>query len=299
VKKMLPPPPTIGRGSVRADEILTMREAGRRLGFASAPSVIFNAQDFAQFWRAASSWFSAATCWISSGGWPSDRQERTERRDDMQLLALSGRELSTLHRCEAIIERGQKTFVEVGKALLTIRQYALYRSEYDTFQDYCQQRWRFTSSRARQLIAAARTAETVTNVTVPNEAVARELGKVPEPDRQVVVNLASEKAGHKPLTAEKIRAAAEEIGETEPEADDDEPLDATCTPVSEMEMDATSAAITCNTVAEFDDAMSEWVRQLLVVPSAAIQQERWQEWMVGKTERTRRPNSGASVHQES
>ncbi len=44
MKKPLDKAPTTGRGSVRADEILTMREAGRRLGFASRALCDFQRQ---------------------------------------------------------------------------------------------------------------------------------------------------------------------------------------------------------------------------------------------------------------
>lgn len=88
---------------------------------------------------------------------------------------MSGR---TLEECEAVIEKGLETYIEVGEALTEIRDRLLYRDGYATFELYCRERWRFVASRARQLIGAVETArvlETVTNVTPANEAQAREL----------------------------------------------------------------------------------------------------------------------------
>lgn len=83
-----------------------------------------------------------------------------------------------LAACEQIIERGLATFVDVGQALLRIRDDKLYRGTFGTFEEYCSQRWGFTDRRARQLISAA---EIGTIVPVRNEAQARALtGLSPE-----------------------------------------------------------------------------------------------------------------------
>ena len=83
-----------------------------------------------------------------------------------------------LAECEAVIERGLATFVEVGQALLRIRDERLYR-DHGTFEDYCRERWNLTRPRAYQLIDAAQVADVVsTNVDTPapqTESVAREL----------------------------------------------------------------------------------------------------------------------------
>lgn len=60
-----------------------------------------------------------------------------------------------LAELEATIERGLTTFVEVGQALLEIRERTLYPDQYDSFEAYCRGRWGFTDRRARQLIQAA------------------------------------------------------------------------------------------------------------------------------------------------
>jgi DNA N-6-adenine-methyltransferase (Dam). len=69
--------------------------------------------------------------------------------------ALSIDELDTLARCEIAIQRGLKTFVEVGEALLTIREGRLYRSAHRTFEDYCQVRWGMQRAHAYRLMDAS------------------------------------------------------------------------------------------------------------------------------------------------
>lgn len=56
---------------------------------------------------------------------------------------------------EGIIERGLATFVEVGQALLEIREQRLYRETHDSFETYCRERWGFNRQRASQIIQAA------------------------------------------------------------------------------------------------------------------------------------------------
>src|SRR5215204_6956553 len=89
------------------------------------------------------------------------------------MTLLTTTESARLVELEDTIERGLETFVEVGNALLEIRESKLYRETHKTFAAYVKARWGFTASRARQLIAAAKTA---TVVTVSNESQARELG---------------------------------------------------------------------------------------------------------------------------
>ena len=91
--------------------------------------------------------------------------------------ALGVRERTRLAWCETRIERGLATFVEVGQALLEVRDGRLYRAEHGTFEDYCRERWGMSDRRARQLMTAAEIGTTVpADLPAPrNEAVAREL----------------------------------------------------------------------------------------------------------------------------
>lgn len=78
----------------------------------------------------------------------------------------------TLADCEAVIERGQRAFVEVGMALMAIRDRRLYLETHATFREYVLARWGIGKSRAYQLIAAAQVS---TTVDVKNERQARRL----------------------------------------------------------------------------------------------------------------------------
>jgi hypothetical protein len=75
--------------------------------------------------------------------------------------ALSVPEQDQLAILEQTIERGLKTFMDVGIALMVVRDSRLYRQGYATFEAYCRERWGFTRMRASQLIAAV---EVATNV---------------------------------------------------------------------------------------------------------------------------------------
>lgn len=71
-------------------------------------------------------------------------------------------ERSRLYQCEEIIEHGLNTFVDVGNALLEIRDNRLYRQEYHTFEDYCKERWNMQRAYAYRLIAAS---EVISNLS--------------------------------------------------------------------------------------------------------------------------------------
>ena len=77
---------------------------------------------------------------------------------------LSAEEREKLHNCEGIIERGLTRFVEVGRAILTIRDQRLYRETHSTFEEYCRERLRISPRRAYQLGAAAEVVANLQNV---------------------------------------------------------------------------------------------------------------------------------------
>lgn len=98
--------------------------------------------------------------------------------------------LERLNELELVIEKGLQTFVEVGNALMEIRDTRLYREQFGTFEDYCRDRWGMSKMHAYRLIDAA---QVVTNlesnqlVTFPsNEAQTRPLAQLsPELQREV------------------------------------------------------------------------------------------------------------------
>ena len=82
--------------------------------------------------------------------------------------ALAPTELTRLAELEGVVDRGLHTFVEVGHALLEIREKKLYRQSHATFVAYCRERFGFSDSRGRQLIAAAKTVTAVTEMGLPS-----------------------------------------------------------------------------------------------------------------------------------
>jgi len=56
---------------------------------------------------------------------------------------------------ERTIQRGLKQYMEVGAALLAIRDEGLYRQQYKTFEEYCAERWSIKRQRAYQLMDAS------------------------------------------------------------------------------------------------------------------------------------------------
>lgn len=135
----------------------------------------------------------------------------------MSLAPTTGEQLAlfTFEQLEEVIERGLRTFVEVGTALLRIRDEQLYRQRgYEDFDTYCRGRWGWQRTRAEQHISAAKVALAVTNVTpdLPppaNEGQARELvplmREAPEQVAQVWREL-RDRHGDR-ITADKIREA--------------------------------------------------------------------------------------------
>lgn len=104
---------------------------------------------------------------------------------------LSQAEATELDACEQVIESGVQVFIEVGQALLTIREKRLYRTTHKTFEAYCRERWRFGRDRATQLMRSAEVAEmtrTTCSRFAPTEAQARQLAPLrddPEKVREV------------------------------------------------------------------------------------------------------------------
>jgi ParB family chromosome partitioning protein len=116
-------------------------------------------------------------------------------------------ESTRLIRLEDTIERGLKTFVEVGTALMEIRDGRLYREQHGTFEDYCRERWGFERRQAYRLIDAAAVVENVSNWTqiAPiNEAQARPLTSLPADLQPVVWERAVTTAPDGKLTAAHV-----------------------------------------------------------------------------------------------
>jgi len=127
------------------------------------------------------------------------------------LATLNQAALVTLADCELRIERGLKSFIDVGEALATIRDSRLYRATHGTFEEYCRQRWNLSRPRAYELISAADVVSGMPDTAVPISSArqANALAAVPEPERAEVWREAVERTDGRP-TAKVVREVAEE-----------------------------------------------------------------------------------------
>jgi hypothetical protein len=130
---------------------------------------------------------------------------------------LTESERSDLADCEQVINRGLQSFVEVGSALMKIRDERLYRQDYGTFEFYCDRRWGMSRVHAFRQIEAARVCRMLPDGNTPaNEAQVRPLTKVRTEDgsldgeaivrlwRRVVDQVPEDKAGRKLIPAHMV-----------------------------------------------------------------------------------------------
>lgn len=111
---------------------------------------------------------------------------------------LSDAELVTLTHLEAVIDRNQFAFLEVGEALSCIRDGRLYRHTHNSFEAYCEERWSFSSSYARRILKARQVLEVIPTgapVLPENERQARALAPIPEAKRAEVWEEAVKRGG--------------------------------------------------------------------------------------------------------
>ena len=152
----------------------------------------------------------------------------------MRETTLPAAEAAALAEHEAVIDRGIKTYCEVGAALADIRDRRLYRAEHDTFEQYTEQRWQMSRSRAYQMIEAAEVVSTIVDTGAPipaNEGQARELSRVPGPERAEVWAATVERTEGRP-TAAAIRDTHQlrQQPDADPLTDADLPADADWAP---------------------------------------------------------------------
>lgn len=73
---------------------------------------------------------------------------------------------SRFEELEEIIEEGLRTFIDVGRCFIEIKNSKLYKEKYGTFSDYCDQRWGVSISEADRLMKAFRTEETLKSASI-------------------------------------------------------------------------------------------------------------------------------------
>jgi N6-adenosine-specific RNA methylase IME4 len=120
----------------------------------------------------------------------------------------------TLAEYEQVIQRGLATFVEVGEALMAIRDNGLYHDKgYKRFEDYCKDVWGWERAHAYRLIDSAHVAGVLSPMgDIPtSERQARELAPLARQDEAAVVEVwheLRETHGDK-VTAKIVKEAVE------------------------------------------------------------------------------------------
>lgn len=140
---------------------------------------------------------------------------------------LTPAEADQLAHDEAIIEAGIAGFLKVGMALCRIRDQRTYRATHATFEDYVDDRWHMSKTRAYQLIEAGYVADAVASVRpqivdvpeVENEGQARALAPVVrDHGPEVAAEVLADAAESGKVTAVAITKAAEKRKVARPKA---------------------------------------------------------------------------------
>lgn len=129
-----------------------------------------------------------------------------------ELQKLSRPDKITLQDCEVRIEKGLKSFYQVGCALAIVRDSKLWK-EYGSFEEYCSKRWGFKQNFAYKTIAAAAVVDNIcTIVQNPqlNESVARELSRLPDEKQGAALQLAINTHGEHP-TAKQVKEVVQNM----------------------------------------------------------------------------------------
>ncbi len=130
---------------------------------------------------------------------------------------LSEAEQAQMMGCEAVVEMGWRwTFVEVGLALVQIRDGRLYRVDFPSFESYCSAKWQYGRHYVNRLISAAQVSThlvTICHQCKPgHESQVRPLiGLAPE-QAQAAWEHAVGKAGPRPHGAKRSQRAPTQRG---------------------------------------------------------------------------------------
>lgn len=113
---------------------------------------------------------------------------------------------------ESKIQAGLATFVEVGNALMEIREGKLYRETHGTFEAYCKEKWGMSKMHAHRLMGAAEVTSNLDSnqlVTPSSESQVRPLAHLPPDQQKEVWAKAVEIGGGKPTAKDVQRAVVE------------------------------------------------------------------------------------------
>jgi len=108
-------------------------------------------------------------------------------------------ELARFKKLERTIEKGLKTFYEVGRALEEIRDTRLYRDSHVSFEAYCRDKWGMSKTHVNRQILAAQAVDTLEaageKMLDVKEAYVRPITKLPVERQREAWNMAVERHG--------------------------------------------------------------------------------------------------------
>jgi len=124
-----------------------------------------------------------------------------------------------LHALESIITNGRRTFLEVGTALIRIREAKLYKMTHSSWESWCQDKWWASKRHADRQIAAVQLVMESNRLghDVPTAEHARELARAPVEARHLVVaeaQSAAEADGVASPTVRHMREAVDRVTDT-------------------------------------------------------------------------------------
>lgn len=125
-----------------------------------------------------------------------------------------------LEHLEGVINRNLQSFYEVGRALMEIRDRGYYKDVlgYNTFEQYCKERWDFARRTAYQFIDSVKVIDNVRNCaqTPINESQTRPLARLEPEQQREAWKKAVETAPEGKVTAKHITEVVMEVtGEKE------------------------------------------------------------------------------------
>lgn len=132
----------------------------------------------------------------------------------IESVDLTVSETQRLTQLEATITAGLQTFVDVGQALLEIREARLYRQEFGTFEDYCRERWGMDKRYANYQIAAAQVIGnlgTIVPVLPATESQARPLAPLAPAMQREAWQRAVDTAPNGKITAAHVQNVVDEM----------------------------------------------------------------------------------------
>ena len=116
--------------------------------------------------------------------------------------------------CETVIETGWRGGLDIGLAFARIRDSRLCRVEFETFDDYCRQKWQYRRDYVDRISSAALVTTrllTICQQKPQHESQVRPLvGLTPE-QAQEAWDRAIEDAGGRKITARLVKAAVKEL----------------------------------------------------------------------------------------